>query len=129
MVNTKMKNSIIALVTLLAALLLSFLFFYPSESNLGKGFTLSVFFVIGRNVFIGLGLLAFVLRIFRIVPNSSYWYIMPAIFNLFIGVFALFLYSTNQMEMSYFNKCLINLLIGFILLSDSYFLHFISRKP
>ena len=100
---------------------ISFLIFYPSKSDLGKGFTIAVLYTVARYVFIWVGVAIFAIRIFKVISNSSYWYITVAVFNLFIGALALILYFSGNTDHSWLNLCLVNLLIGFILIADTFF--------
>ena len=122
------RNLLVALLTLVGVILISFLFFYPSTSDLGKGFTVSIFYMFFRYVFIGIGCIVIVLRFLKVIKNSSYWYIMPGVFNLFIGILAIVLYSQGEAELAWLNKCLINLLLGFLILADAYFYNFIRSE-
>ena len=122
MVETKHtnRNLLLSILTVIGSIAVSLLVFYPSTSNLGEGFTVAIFYTISRYVFIVAGILAFVLRVLRVIKNSSYWYIMPAVFNLFIGSLAIFLYLTGKAELFWLNACLINMLIGFVMIVDTY---------
>jgi hypothetical protein len=122
MVETKHtnRNLLLSILTVIGSMAVSLLVFYPSTSNLGEGFTVAIFYTISRYLFIGAGILVFLLRILRVVKKSSYWYIMPAVFNLFIGGLAIFLYFSGKAELSWLNACLINLLIGFVMMADTY---------
>ena len=119
--ESKNRNLLFAILTLCSIVAISFLIFYPSKSDLGKGFTIAVLYTVARYVFIWVGVAIFAIRIFKVISNSSFWYITVAVFNLFIGALALILYFSGNTDHSWLNLCLVNLLIGFILIADTFF--------
>ena len=122
--SNRNRNLLISIVILFIVVIITMLFFYPSPNHLGKGFDLAIVFIYSRNVLLGAGFLAILLRLFRVFSNYSLWYIMPGVFNLSIGIIGILLYILGEAELSWLNKCLVNLLLGFVMLTDTLFLNY-----
>lgn len=103
--------------------LLIFLFFYGNDNGLGKSFGVAVMYMITRNVVLVLGVAALLARIFKLVKeNSHLFYIITGTINFCVGILCIALYFLHQADMPWLNKCLLNLLAGFLIIADTFFL-------
>lgn len=100
-----------------------FFFFYPSQSTLGRSFDVSIIFIIVRLCSLVLGLLGLLLRIIKIIRNTQLVYILFGSLNCLIGIFCIYLYFTGRSDLAWLHKCLLNLLLGIILLADSFLIN------
>ena len=115
------KNLIISLgiVALLGVLVV--LLFYPGKGNLGATFGIATIFILISYFTLPLAVIALILRVARLLKaNYGLPYILVGVANIIIGVIAIFLYFFYHIELTWLNKFLLNLLVGTLILSDSF---------
>jgi hypothetical protein len=127
----KKHNNILiscAIVCLFAGLI--FLLFYPSTSELGRTFTVAIIYILVRNFALGAGLFALSIRLTRLLKkNDSILYILCGVLNVAIGLVCVFLYFNKEAELQWLHKYLLNLLIGTLIIVDTFFLPGSSKAP
>lgn len=120
MLTKKYINLLISLGIIAAYVSLIFLLFYGNNNGLGKSFGVAVMYMLTRNVALVLGGIALLTRIFKLVKgNSNLFYVLTGTVNLCVGVLCIALYFFHQADMPWLNKCLLNLLIGFLIVADT----------
>src|SRR4051812_24467848 len=119
--SNRRKNVIISLIVVLAV---AFCFFfysrlttYQSETKLSVSFT----YIMMRYVLLALAPVVFLLYIARLIKSDHLLFILTAVANMAIGVTAVSLYLIDRSDLQWLHQCLINLLIGFLLLVVIYF--------
>lgn len=101
--------------------IVNFIFYYPSTSGLGKGFTAGFMFILTRNIAIGGSIITLLLRI--LLKNNTYFpYILTTTLNLIIGISGIVLFWLKEINLPGLNECLLNLLIGFVCFADTFVL-------
>ena len=105
----------------------NFLFFYPATNGLGKGFNVVIMYMITAYIALVSGVLMLFLRLLRILKNNnSVVYILVGVLNAVAGILTVVLYMSHNVDLSWLNKCLLNLLAGFLILTDVFILN--NRK-
>jgi hypothetical protein len=61
------------------------------------------------------------LNISRVIKNDSFFLILVGIANMYMGLIALLMYFTTLSNLQWLHDCLINMLVGFLLLLSAYF--------
>lgn len=117
------RKLVISTVIIIALVALSFGLFFPSKNGLGEFFSLSIVFMAVSYVSIGIGVLIIALRALNIIRNSTG---LLSIFfgeiNTAFGFIAIVLYCTQNANHLLLRQGLLNLLIGVVLLTDSFIL-------
>ena len=111
-------------IIVLSTIAILFLY-YPSSSDLGPKFGVSIIYILISYTVLPLGIFVLILRLFRLLKkNTGLIYIFLGIINLFIGLLAVYLFFTGIVEMSWLNRCFLNLLVGFVIISDAFIISF-----
>lgn len=119
--SKRIKYLIISFGIIALWVVCNFLFFYPATNGMGRGFNLAVMYILTRNFALYGGLAVLLLRVTRITRSNAYMlYIFMGILNLLVGVLCVFLYCLSLANLPWLNKCLLNLLIGFIMSADTF---------
>ena len=121
------------LYSLSLALLLTialFLIFYPSENSLGRFFGISIVYIYITYVCLYIGIFALILRFIPAIKmTNTFFYISIGTFNLLIGLLTTYLYFLEAANRQWLNKSLINLFIGFLILTDVLFFSSAAEQP
>jgi len=119
----KYKKLLISIGIIAAWILVIFLFFYRDNNGLGKGFGVAVMYMITRNVAVVVGAIALLCRISKLMKNNiNILYILIGTLNLSVGIICIVLFVLKQADMQWLNKCLINMLVGFLIIADTIFI-------
>lgn len=103
---------------------------FRGNNGLGKGFGVAVMYIYTRNVALAIGALTLLLRTLRLVNNANFFYILFGTLNLCIAVVCLVLYFLERADMQWLNKCLLNMLVGFVVIADvCFFKHQTNSHP
>jgi len=117
------KKLLISIGIIAAWILIIFLFFYRDDNGLGKGFGVAVMYMITRNVAVVVGAIALLCRILKLMKNNTnISYILIGTLNLSVGIICIVLFVLKQADMQWLNKCLINMLVGFLIIADTMFI-------
>jgi hypothetical protein len=101
--------------------IINLLFYYPSSSALGNGFTVAFMLILTRNITLIIGIITLLARL--LYKNNTYLlYILTATLNLVIGISGTLLFFLQKINLPGLNSCLVNLLIGFICFTDTFIL-------
>jgi hypothetical protein len=119
--NIRRKNLIISLIVVLAVAFCGFIYSsftsHPNDSKLSVSFV----YIIMRYVLLALAPVVFLLQLARLIKSDHLIFTLTAIANMTIGVTAVLLYLINKADLQWLHQCLINLLVGFLLLIVVYF--------
>ncbi len=116
------KNFLISSGVIAGYISIIFLLFYGNNNGLGKSFGVAVIYIITRNVVLVVGGIVLLSRIFKLIKkNTHLFYVLIGTVNLSVGILCIFLYFLQQADMQWLNKCLLNLLVGFLIVSDTLF--------
>ena len=118
-----------SLVTI--ALLTSFVivFYYPSNSDLGRSFNLAVILLFIRYCALWVGIGVILLRLVRIIKKSdNLIYIFLGTINVCLGIFSWILYLNNEMVVKVLHMFIINLFLGVIIFIDVFLLEILLNK-
>lgn len=119
--NTRLRNLIISLGVIAFWVIFNFLFFYPATNGMGKAFNVSIMYILTRNVSLYGGLTVLLLRVLTILKsNTNILYIFMGVLNLAVGLLSIVLFYLSLADLPWLNKCLLNLLIGFIMTADTF---------
>lgn len=114
------KKLLISIGIIAAWILVIFLIFYRDNNGLGKGFGIAVIYMITRNVAVVVGAIALLCRISKLMKNNTnILYILTGTLNLSVGIICIVLFVLKQADMQWLNKCLINMLVGFLIIADT----------
>lgn len=123
MQDMKYKKLLISIGIIAAWILIVILFFNRSNNGLGKEFSIAVMYMVTRNVAIVVGAIALLFRILKLIKvNTNILYVLIGTLNLSVGILCIVLYALKQADMQWLNKCLINLLVGFLIIADTMFI-------
>lgn len=123
MLSKKYRSFLISLAIIAAYISIIFLLFYGNNNGLGKSFGVAVIYIITRNVVLVVGGIVLLSRIFKLIKSNTHLiYILIGTVNLSVGILSIVLYFLQQADMQWLNKCLLNLLLGFLIVSDTIFL-------
>ena len=112
----------LAITGVLAAF--SFLFYYPSHSDLGKGFSVAIIYMLVRYAALYAGILVLLTRLARLLKKTEgILYILPGTINFLVGALCVILYSMGEADRPWLHKCLLNLLMGTLILADAFLLN------
>ena len=118
--NLSLSCGIIVLSTIAILLM-----YYPSPGDFGPKFGVSIIYILISNTVLPMGVFVLVLRLIRVLKkNTGLIYIFLGIINLFIGLLAIYLFFAGTVEMSWLNRCFLNLLVGFVIISDAFIISF-----
>jgi len=117
MKNKNILYSFFIVITLAAFI---FLISYPDKQGLGNFFSATIYYVLTLFVGLGLGIIALLLRLFRIQVNkSNFFYTFAGVLNLSIGILALTLIFFGTITEAYFIKLfLLSLGVGLGIILD-----------
>lgn len=88
---------------------------------MGEAFNIAVMYILTRNVALYGGLAVLLLRLLTIIKsNTNVLYIFMGILNLMVGLLCVILYYLSLADMPWLHACLLNLLIGFVILADTF---------
>lgn len=119
--NALVKYCIVSLFLIASIMLLAFVFVRP-KSDLGNTFEVGIFYIALRYLCLYGALFIFMIRIFIFRRTRQYFfYTLIGMFNCCIGILAIYLFFFNQYSREWLHLCLLNLLIGTVLLFDAYF--------
>jgi membrane-associated HD superfamily phosphohydrolase len=114
--TNRRKNVIISLIVVLAVAFCFFIYSrlttHPNNSKLSVSFV----YIIMRYVLLALAPVVFLLHLVRIIKSGHLLFIVTAIGNMAIGITAVLLYLIDKADLQWLHQCLINLLVGFLLL-------------
>lgn len=118
----KNKNLVIAVVITLLFACTVLLLFHPSRSPLGSFFDVFTILIVTHYIAIAIGVVVLLLRIMKIIRNNSMLiYVLVGTLNVFLAITGITLFVADHADMEWLHKCLGNLLVGFIILCDSFF--------
>ncbi len=123
MLSKNYRSFLISLAIIAAYISIILLLFYGNNNGLGKSFGVAVIYIITRNVVLVVGGIVLLARIFKLIKSNTHLiYILIGTVNLSVGILSIVLYFLQQADMQWLNKCLLNLLLGFLIVSDTIFL-------
>lgn len=101
----------------------NFFFFYPGKNGLGNFFNVTVIYLFTGYGALLAGILLLFLRGLGVLKSSeSLVYVLVYTLNVCIFLLALAMYYTHSLDLPWLNRCLLNLLVGFLMLIDSFLL-------
>ena len=119
--SNRRKNVIISLIVVLAVAFCFFIYSRlttdPNDSKLSVSFA----YIIMRYVLLALAPVVFLLYLARLIKSDHFLFVLTAVANMAIGVTTVILYLIDRSDLQWLHQCLINLLIGFLLLVVIYF--------
>ena len=119
--NARNRNISISLITLVSITILIFIYLQFASNRNASKLSVSFVYIIARYAFLGLAAVFFLLRLLtNLVQKDNLILIFTAIANMAIGISAVIMYFTDQSDIQWLHQCLINLLIGFLLLVTAY---------
>ena len=117
----KYRSLLISLAITGMLVALSYTLFYPDSSGLGKGFSVAIVYMIVRYAALYAGILILLVRLARLFRRTdSILYILPGTINFLVGAECVILYSLGEADRPWLYKCLLNLLIGALILADAF---------
>jgi hypothetical protein len=123
MTKRKTGNLLISLLVICVVALLAFVMYYPDESTLGPYFGLSVVYMAIRYVAVTAGCIALLLRLVKLwKDNGNFLYLLLGTLNIAIAAISISLYFIQAGTVEWLNKSLFNLLIGVLIVFDSFVL-------
>lgn len=115
----KAKNIIVSVGITLTFACLVLLLFYPSGSPLGNLFSIFFILIIMHYVALVYGVLVLCMRLFKLLKNNELLvYLLAGTINVFLSIAGITLYSIDQADDEWLKKCLLNLLIGVLIVGD-----------
>ena len=119
----KFKNFYISVVIAIAFAGIVLLLIYPSDSPLGTFFEAVIVLMVMYYLAIAYGILLLLLRLFRFLKgNRSLIYVLAGTLNIFLAIVGITLFATDQADQEWLHKSIANLFVGFLILSDTFFL-------
>ena len=83
-----------------------------------------------RNFALYGALVILLLRVVRIIrSNANLIYIFMGMLNLTVGLLGIFLFYLSYANLPWLNKCLLNLLVGFIMWADTFIVFRTPQNP
>lgn len=103
--------------------ILIFVIYYPSDGKLGDSFGVSVMMFFTRYVALFISTFLLILRLLKVLKNPYFFfYILFAVLNLCVGILGIVLYALGEAILWWLNASLLNLLVGFLCIADSFWL-------
>ena len=94
-------------------------FFYPSDSELGTGFTVEFIFLLARSFGLWAGIIILTIRLLKIVKDSNdLAYIFTGSLNISLGIISIVLFTFKEMIAPILHLFLLNFFIGVIIYID-----------
>jgi hypothetical protein len=122
-VKKEYMNLLFAVVTTATYTFLISFFFNEENTVIGKSFFGGVLYIITRNVSVLAGAMALFLRLVRLIKQSSgFLYVLIGSLNVIIGASCIIMFYLNYAAMEWLNKCLLNALVGFLMIVDTFLL-------
>lgn len=119
--NKKTRHLIISFGIISFWVIFNFLFFYPATNGMGRAFNLAIMYILTRNFALYGGLAVLLLRLLTVIKsNTNVLYIFMGTLNLIVGIFCIILYYLSLADLPWLHDCLLNLLIGFVILTDTF---------
>src|SRR5688572_29634796 len=119
--NKKTKHLIISFGLISFWVIFNFLFFYPATNGMGRAFNVAIMYILTRNFALYGGVVVLLLRLLTVIKsNTNFLYILMGILNLFVGILCVILYYFSLADLPWLHDCLLNLLIGFVMLADTF---------
>ena len=113
----------IGLCFILTMLLGSFFFFflYALPLSRGQDSYIGILSIFSGYGLLYLGMFSLLLRIIRILRNNiSFFYLMVAVANIYTGILSAILYFLGKINLWWFDRCLLNLIVGVVILADGW---------
>ena len=118
--TTRNRNISISSVTVIGIAIFIFIYLQLAANQNASKLSVSFIYIIARYVFLGLAAVIFLLRLANFVTRHNLILIFTAIANMAIGLTAAIMYFTDQSDNQWLHECLINMLIGFLLMITVY---------
>ena len=111
------------ILTLLLGSLIYFLLYalpiYISPSRNGDYFIIAILWIFVDRTLLYVGILMLLMRIVRMLKNNiAFLYLFFGVANICTALLSIFLYFFGKIEVWWFHGCLLNLLVGVVILSD-----------
>jgi len=103
--------------------------FYFKDGGLGKGFSISIIYMWTRQFALYGAPLVILLRVIKVLSNSSFVYILTGLLNFTVGLVIIILYTNNLAERTWLQQYLWNLIIGVIMLLDTFIIFPMAELP
>ncbi|MEO6233111.1 MAG: hypothetical protein ABJB11_06660 [Ferruginibacter sp.] len=115
-----MKNILYSFLAVITLGIIILLISYPDKQGLGNFFSATIYYILTLFTALGLGVVAFLLRLLGIFRNkSNFFYTFVGVLNLSIGILALVLDLFNKATEPYFIKLfLLSLGVGLVIALD-----------
>ncbi|MEP7372315.1 MAG: hypothetical protein ABI675_02930 [Chitinophagaceae bacterium] len=124
----KCKNFLISVVITVVFGCIVLLLGYASGSPLGNFFDVFIVLIVTRWLVIAFGIIVLLLRLLKILSdNSSLVYILAGTVNMFLAVVGITLFITDQADMEWLHQSIGNLLVGFLILTDTFMLRAVVK--
>jgi len=122
MTNLIWKKIIYSIGIICVWLIILFVFLYPDNSGLGKGFAVIIYLILTLFFAIALGIIVMILRLLNFLKISSFIFVFTGMLNLCMGIYGVTLLLFHAMtEMNYILFHLGSLLLGLIIMEEIYF--------
>lgn len=101
-----------------------FLLFYSNENPLGPYFNFYVLLISLHYFGLIAGAIVMLMRLAKIIRNkTTLVYVFIGVLNCSLALLGIILFSLNHADMAWLNKSLANLLVGFLIITDGFFLN------
>lgn len=124
----KYQNLFVSLAIIMGSTSICVMIFYPSTSELGKGFSIGVIYMLTLYFALISGVIFLVSRLLRLFKwSDSMIYVLFGTLNLLIGLLGVILYFRKIADMQWLHKSLLNLLVGVLMIVDSFLLKYVFQ--
>lgn len=90
---------------------------------MGRAFNLAIMYILTRNFALYGGFAVLLLRLLTVIKsNTNVLYIFMGTLNLIVGILCVILYYLSLADLPWLHNCLLNLLVGFVILADTFFI-------
>jgi hypothetical protein len=120
--KTLYQNLYLSLLIVAVATAVVFIFFYHENHPLNNHFDIIIILMNTRYVALYAGAICLLLRVFRVLKNENLIYLLTGTINIGLGLLTVVQFYLGNVETPWFNKTLINLLIGVLIFADAFFL-------
>jgi hypothetical protein len=123
MSNSILKKILYSMGIICVWLIILFVFLYPDNNGLGKGFAVIIFLLFTLFFAIALGVVVLILRLLNFLKISSFVFVFTGVLNLCMGIYGLSLLLFHGMnETNYILLHVGSFLIGLIIMEEIFFI-------